>query len=86
MDATKRPATEPIRLPKESANGLYVAFEPTPERVARGARYGFCRRCGKIIGHWPQQSAGHEVICLNCAHDVPAIHRHLEQLAKSREC
>ena len=73
-DATLRPAT----------NGLYVAFRPTPERVQQGARIATCRRCGKLVGHKPLDSAGHEIICLNCANDVPAIRKHIDQLAKAR--
>lgn len=74
---------EEIRLPKATAKGLYVAFEPKPERIATGARYGFCARCKKLVAHWPKDSAGYEIICLACAHDVPAIHQHLDQLAKT---
>ena len=65
--------------------GLYVAFNPTPERIAKGARVRMCERCGTLVGHWPQDSAGHEIICLKCADQIPAIRRHLDELAKARE-
>lgn len=65
--------------------GLYVGFNPTPERIANGCRAIICKRCSKLTGHYPQQSAGHDVICLKCADDVPEIRRHLDQLAKERE-
>lgn len=83
MAETKLPATEPIQLPADSSNGLYVAFEPAPERIKKGARITPCKRCGKLVAHWPQDSAGYEIICLGCAHQVPAIHKHLDQLAKT---
>ena len=73
-----------IQLPADSANGLYVAFKPTPERIKKGARITTCKRCGKLCGHWPQDSVGQEIVCLNCANDVPAIRRHLDELAKAR--
>jgi hypothetical protein len=76
--------TEEIRLPKETSAGLYVAFEPKPQRIAEGAKITMCKRCGKIVGHWPRDSIGHEIICLNCANDIPQIRRHLDELAKSR--
>lgn len=72
-----------IRQPATSA-GIYVAFEPKAERIKRGARYRMCERCGKLVGHWPQDSAGHEIICLHCANDIPAIRSHIDQLAKAR--
>jgi hypothetical protein len=75
-----------IRLPgtSESSAGLYVAFKPTPERIANGARINTCKRCGKLVGHYPRDSFGHEIICLTCANDIPKIRQHLDQLAKSR--
>lgn len=74
--------SEEIRLP---TSGLYVAFAPNPDRVARGARYSVCNRCSTIVGHWPQDSAGHEIICLACANEIPAIRQHIDELAKARE-
>jgi hypothetical protein len=73
-----------IRLPKETSNGLYVAFQPKPERVAKGAKITTCKRCGKLVGHWPRDSIGHEIICVGCANDIPTIRQHLDQLAKAR--
>lgn len=73
-----------IRLPDEGSAGLYVAFEPREDRIAKGAKIGFCRRCGKLVGHWPKDSFGYEIVCLGCANDVPAIRRHIDQLAKAR--
>lgn len=67
-----------------SSNGLYVGFRPTPERMARGAYAATCKRCSEIVGHWPRESVGHEIICLKCANDIPAIRRHLDELAKTR--
>jgi hypothetical protein len=65
--------------------GIYVAFEATPGRVEKGCRITTCNRCGKLAGHWPQQSAGHEIICLGCADQIPAIRQHIDQLARERE-
>jgi hypothetical protein len=75
-----------IRLPgtSESSAGLYVAFNPTPERIASGAKITMCRRCGKLVGHRPLDSFGHEIICVKCANDIPTIRRHLDELAKAR--
>jgi hypothetical protein len=73
-----------ITLPPESSAGLYVAFEPKLERVGRGARITMCKRCGRLVGHWPLDSVGHEIICLKCADDVPQIRRHIDELAKAR--
>ena len=73
-----------IRLPDTSASGLYVAFRPTPERIGKGAKISTCKRCGKLVGHWPRDSIGHEIICLNCANDIPQIRRHIDELAKAR--
>lgn len=64
--------------------GLYVAFEPKPERIKAGAKFRMCERCGKLVGHWPKDSAGYEIICLSCANDVPAIRGRLDELAKAR--
>lgn len=75
---------EVIRLPQEGTAGLYVAFKPTPERMAKGARVSTCWRCTNIVGHYPQDSTGHEIICLSCANDIPTIRRHLDELAKQR--
>jgi hypothetical protein len=78
-------ATNPtIRLPEASSSGLYLGFEPKAERIARGCYITTCRRCQKLIGHWPQDSAGHEIICVNCANEIPAIRRHLDELSKAR--
>lgn len=76
--------SEQIRLPNDTNLGLYVAFKPTKERIAKGCYLRPCARCGTLIGHWPQDSAGHEIICLNCANDIPQIRRHLDELAKAR--
>jgi hypothetical protein len=78
--------TKEIRLPSvsESSAGLYVAFTPTPERIAQGARITTCHRCMKIVGHHPRDSFGHEIICLSCGNDIPAIRRHIDELAKAR--
>jgi hypothetical protein len=75
-----------IQLPgtSETSAGLYVAFKPTSERIASGARITTCKRCGKLVGHRPLDSVGHEIICLGCANDVPTIRRHLDELAKAR--
>lgn len=75
-----------IRLPGTNASsaGLYVAFSPIPERIARGARITTCKRCSKLVGHWPRDSIGHEIICLTCANDIPAIRQHIDELAKAR--
>jgi hypothetical protein len=77
--------SDPICLPKETSAGLYVAFRPTPERVASGAKITLCARCGALVGHRPADSVGHEIVCLNCANDVPAIRQHIDQLAKARD-
>lgn len=76
--------TREIKLPEVSSNGLYVAFEPKPERIAKGAKVSTCNRCGKLVGHWPRDSAGYEIVCLACASDVPAIRSRLDDLAKAR--
>ncbi len=76
--------SQDIRLPNETSAGLYVAFNPDRDRVARGCKITTCARCGKLVGHWPQHSLGHEIICLNCANDIPQIRRHIDQLAKER--
>lgn len=75
-----------IQLPgtDETTAGLYVAFRPTPERIASGARITTCKRCGKLVGHRPLDSMGHEIVCLSCANDISAIRRHLDELAKAR--
>lgn len=75
-----------IRLPgtSETYAGLYVAFKPTPERIAGGARITTCRRCTKLVGHRPLDSLGHEIVCLKCASEVPTIRRHIDELAKAR--
>lgn len=73
-----------IRLPTENASGLYVAFKPMPERIKAGARITTCKRCSKLVGHWPRDSVGHEIVCLGCANTIPAIRRHLDELAKAR--
>ena len=80
----QRPATETIKLPEASNAGLYVAFNPTHERVSRGAKVALCNRCGKLVGHWPRDSIGHEIICLGCGNDIPAIRQRIDQLAKAR--
>jgi hypothetical protein len=74
-----------IRLPNESANGLYVGFTPIEDRMKAGCKITTCARCGKLTGHWPRDSIGHEIVCLNCASDIPQIRRHIDQLAKERE-
>lgn len=76
--------TDLIRLPAETSAGLYVGFAPIPERVAKGCKITMCKRCGKLTGHWPKDSHGHEIICLKCAQDVPQIRQHIDQLAKDR--
>jgi hypothetical protein len=73
-----------IQLPAESSSGLYVAFKPTPERIAKGCYVTACARCKKLVGYWPWDSAGHEIICLSCANDIPAIRQHIDALAKER--
>lgn len=73
-----------IKLPSASSNGLYVGFRATPERIKQGAYVTICKRCPAVVGHWPLDSCGYEVICLKCAHAVPAIERHMEELAKER--
>jgi hypothetical protein len=75
-----------IQLPEtnETSAGLYVGFEPTSARIASGCHIRGCARCGKLTGHRPQDSVGHEVICLNCANDIPTLRRHIDQLAKER--
>ena len=75
---------DPIQLPPQTSAGLYVAFNPTDVRVKAGCKVALCQRCGKLCGHWPKDSIGHEIICLNCAQDVPAIRQHIDQLAKAR--
>lgn len=72
-----------IQLPNATSLGLYVAFKPTAERIGR-CYVTMCSRCSELVGHWPQDSAGHEIICLKCANDIPQIRRHLDELAKSR--
>jgi hypothetical protein len=76
--------SDKIQLPPESASGLYVGFSPIPDRVAKGCKITMCKRCGKLTGHWPRDSIGHEIICLNCANDVPQIRQHIDRLAKER--
>ncbi len=73
-----------IQLPNETSAGLYVAFQPKPERISAGAKITTCKRCGRLVGHWPKDSIGHEIVCLSCANDVPAIRRHLDELNKAR--
>lgn len=75
---------EEIRLPAASSAGLYVGFYPTQERIARGVKVKLCGRCKRIVGHWPKDSFGHEVICLSCGNDIPAIRARIDQLAKAR--
>lgn len=77
-------AIETIRLPDEGSAGVYVAFRPTRERTEKGAKIALCNRCGKLVGHHPRDSFGHEIICLRCADDIPAIRQRLDQLAKAR--
>jgi hypothetical protein len=77
-------ATPKIQLPADSPQGLYVAFAPLQDRVKDGARITCCNRCGKLVGHWPRDSFGHEIVCLNCAADVPQIREHIDSLAKER--
>lgn len=76
--------TDKIQLPAASANGLYVGFSPIQQRIQQGCKITMCKRCGKLTGHWPKDSAGHEIICLNCAYDVPQIRQHIDRLAKER--
>jgi hypothetical protein len=73
-----------INLPNATSAGLYVAFRPTVERMARGARVTTCHRCPTVVGHYPRDSAGYEIVCLKCANDVPSIRRHIDELAKAR--
>lgn len=75
-----------IRLPGTNATsaGLYVAFRATPERVEKGAKISTCNRCGELVGHYPKDSIGHEIVCLTCAIEVPQIRQHIDQIAKSR--
>lgn len=84
MEQNREETQSPAIDLNEGHAGLYVAFKPTQERIQRGARVGTCRRCGKLVGHHPRDSAGHEIICLNCAYDVKAIRQHIDQLAKAR--
>jgi hypothetical protein len=63
---------------------LYVGFLPTKERIAKGARVTTCRRCPDFVCHYPVDSVGYDVICLKCANDVPAIRKHIDELAKTR--
>lgn len=64
--------------------GIYVAFEARPDRISKGARAALCNRCGKLVAHHPLDSVGHELVCLNCANDIPQIREHIDRLAKER--
>ena len=74
-----------IRVPKEPTSGVYVGFTPIQERIDRGCKITTCARCGKLTGHWPRDSIGHEIVCLNCASDIPQIRQRIDQLARERE-
>jgi hypothetical protein len=76
--------TKVIQLPEENTNGLYVGFRLTPERIGKGAYATTCKRCSKFVGHYPVDSVGHDVICLSCADEIPAIRKHMDELAKAR--
>lgn len=73
-----------IKLPNDTRRGLYVAFRLTPDRMSRGAMLATCHRCTNIVGHYPLDSDGYEIVCLKCANDVPAIRRHIDEIAKER--
>jgi hypothetical protein len=69
---------------KDAANPIYVGFSPIQQRVAKGCKITICKRCGKLTGHWPKDSIGSDVICLNCAYAIQPIREHVDRLAKER--